>query len=110
MDQPHITIAAEATKHRGLLAVVIGLGVLIIIAVGVLVGGLLMGGRGAGGEPRGREAYDVNLGLAPGARLTSATLDGNRLLVQATRADGGNILVILDAASGRIIGRVALQP
>jgi hypothetical protein len=110
MDQPHNTIAAEATKHRGLLAVVIGLGVLIIIAVGVLVGGLLMGGREQGAGPRGREAFDVNLGLAPGAQLTSATLDGNRLLIQAERTDGGPILVILDVASGRIIGRVALQP
>ena len=108
MDQPHNTIGAEATKHRGLMAVVVVLGVLILLAFGILVGGLILGG-GTRTDAVRNAPYSVNLGMEPGARLSDATLTGNRLLVRVESANGG-VVVILDPATGREIGRVSVQP
>lgn len=108
MDQPHNTIATEATKHRGLMVIVIVLGVLILLAFGVLVGGLILGG-GTRAEAGRNTPYNVNLGMAPGTQLTDATLAGNRLVVRFEGANGG-VVVILDSTTGREIGRVSLQP
>ena len=97
----------SAPSYRALKAVVIILGILILLALGALVAGVLLGtGRRA---PAGDAAYQVTLPAPAGARIGEATVDGNRLLL---RLEGQNSseLVILDAPSGRVIGRISLAP
>jgi hypothetical protein len=98
---------AGPPSYRGLKAVVIILGALILLAFGALIAGLLLGtGPRRAAE---RAPYQVSLPAGAGARIGEATLDGNRLLL---RLDGGpaSELVIIDAPSGRIVGRVTLAP
>jgi hypothetical protein len=92
------------SSHRGLLALVILLGAAILLGVGALIAGAFLK---LGGGPRGAarsEPYVQNL-AAPGAHIESANLDGNRLLIRLSGPDGEE-LVVLDAASGRVVGRV----
>ena len=95
-------------NYRAMLALVIFLGVLILLALGMLIGGALMGagpGTRAGSEP-----YVVTLPAAAGGRISEAQLDGTRLVL---RVDGGGEsggeIFVLEAATGRIIGRIALE-
>jgi hypothetical protein len=78
---------------------------LILMAFGVLVGGLIMRAGGAGAP---REAYRTAIPAEAGARVTSAEIAGNRLVIRIEGA-GANEVVVLDAASGRIIGHVVLE-
>ena len=95
----------SAANHRGLLALVIILGVLLLLAFGALIGGLLLGagpGRVATGE-----AYLTSIPATAEARIAQSELDGNRLLL---RVEGsGEAVVVLEATTGRIIGRVELD-
>ncbi len=82
------------------------LGVLIMIGVVALIAGAMLGA--------GRRA-DANAGMpyltavpAPGARIESAEIQGNRILMRVTGGTGDE-LIILDAASGRLLGRIRLE-
>lgn len=51
----------------------------------------------------------VDAGLSPEARLVSTALDGDRLALSF--ADGGNtVIVVVDATSMRMIGRLVVRP
>ena len=97
---------SSAANHRGLLALVITLGVLILLAFGALIGGLLLG-VGSGREAGGAEPYLVSLPAAAGARIAQSQLDGNRLLLRLE--GGGESIVVLEAMTGRIVGRIELD-
>ena len=45
---------------------------------------------------------------APGERIESTQLDGNRILLRLSGAKGEE-LVVLDAASGRVLGRIGID-
>lgn len=58
----------------------------------------------------GEALVDVEMPGAPaGARLVAIAPDGPRVVLAYER-DGATILVTLDRASGRIVGRVTLTP
>ena len=97
--------SSEVPSYRGLKAVVIILGVLILMAFGVLVGGLFMR---AGNTGAAREPYVTRIEAEPGARVAGAELAGNRLILRVEGANS-NEIVLVDAATGRVIGRVVLQ-
>jgi hypothetical protein len=106
MNKPENFLASGAPSYRGLKAVVIILGILILMAFGVLVGGLLMR---AGASGAAREAYVATIPAERGAAIAGAELTGNRLIVRIESA-AGNEIVVVDAATGRVIGRVRLAP
>ena len=87
------------------MALVIFLGALIVLSVGALVGAAVMGG---GGRPRETAPFNATVD-APGARIESTELQGNRILLRLSGGEKGEELVILDAASGRLVGRVAIK-
>jgi hypothetical protein len=97
-------VPAPRASHRGLLALVIILGVLIMIGVGALVAGAVLGAGRRAEVPGTPYLTSVP---APGARIESAEIQGNRILMRLTGQ--GDELVILDAASGRLLGRVRLE-
>ena len=98
-------VPASTASHRGLLALVIILGALIVVGlVGLIVAAMLGGRRGA---DVASEAPFVTAVPAPGAHIESAELQGNRILMRLSGAEGDE-LVILDSNSGRLLGRVKL--
>jgi hypothetical protein len=98
------SVAESAPSYRGLLALVIVLGVLIVLGMGALItAAILRAGRpAAAGEP-----YRAAI-VAPGERIESTQIDGNRILLRLSGPNGEE-LVVVDAATGRVIGRIAVN-
>ena len=106
MTEANSANTTPAANHRGLLALVITLGALILLAFGALVGGLLLG-TGSQNGAADAEAYLTSIPSAEGSRIVQTELDGNRLLL---RLEGsGDAVVVLEATTGRIIGRIELD-
>jgi hypothetical protein len=108
VSQPQVQVLPATGTQRALFAVVIILGVLIVLALGALVGGFLTGGpakRAANAD----KPWNQTLDLPAGTRITSAYLDGNRMVVHLTARDGEDV-IILDAATGEELGRLHVKP
>ncbi len=86
-----------------MLAVVIILGVLIVVGVIALITTAVLR---AGNRAPANAIYAASV-AAPGERIESTQLDGNRILLRLSGPNGEE-LVVLDAASGRTIGRIAV--
>ena len=100
-------VPAPTASYRGLLALVIILGVLIVVGlIGLIVAAMMGAGRRGAEVPSA--APFVTAVPAPGARLESAELQGNRILMRLSGGEGDE-LVVLEAASGRLVGRVRLE-
>jgi hypothetical protein len=94
---------SRGSGYRGLLALVIILGVLIVLAViGLIVGAVLRFQRSANPV----QPFSASLS-APGERLDSIQMDGNRLLLHLSGPNGDEI-VIMDG-SGHLVGRIAID-
>lgn len=94
---------SNARSYRGLLALVIILGVLIVLGVIGLIAGFVL---------RLSRSQDVSRPftasvVAPGERLDSVQLDGNRILLRLSGPKGDEV-VIMDLA-GRVLGRIAID-
>jgi len=86
----------------------------------LLVGGLVLlivgMARTAGELGRGEAVAvpsgfgELRLTLPPGARLESVTAGGDRLYLRLAAADGKTELLVVDAARGRLLGRIVLEP
>jgi hypothetical protein len=86
-----------------LLAAVILLGVLIVIALGVLVVGLA---TRLGGHARGAAVPPIaEFTLAPGARVVSVDVSGDRLVLRLKGPVGDEIDVI-DTETGRLVAKL----
>jgi hypothetical protein len=97
-------VPATQASYRGLLALVIILGALIMIGVGALIGGAFVG---AGRRADTSVPYLTSV-PAPGSRIESAEIQGNRILMRLT-GGAGDELVVVDVASGRVVGRIRLE-
>jgi hypothetical protein len=98
---PRAPSTNSSAAYRGALAAVIFLGVLIVIALGVLVAGLAMRFGGRKAAPPAFAQYT----LAPGNRLISTDLSGDRLVLRLRGPDGDEIDII-DIESGRLIAKI----
>jgi hypothetical protein len=102
------TVAPEedvknTATYRGLKAVVILLGALIIIAFGLLVVGALTRFHAKGTE---RTASAENtIALPQGAQIVSSEVQGDRLILRAKTA-GRDEIYIIDTGNGHLVGRV----
>jgi hypothetical protein len=107
---------------RALKALVIGMGILIALAFGLLVYGLVkrsaepVSSAASGASTRGtaggvaRPYGPVAIALPPGARLIDTQASEGRLLVQLELAGGVRRVLVLDLASGALIGSIELTP
>jgi hypothetical protein len=106
MGEGNSALGAAPANNRGLLALVITLGALILLALGMLVGGALLGaGPGAGDA----EAYQTAIPAAGDAHIAGAELDGTRLMLRIDGGDEGGSVVVIEAATGRVVGRIELD-
>ena len=79
---------------------------MIFAALGALVAGfILVPGKSAGGSG---EAYLATI-LASGGHIEGTQLDGNRILVRLSGGANGEELVVVDAGTGRVLGRIAVK-
>jgi hypothetical protein len=86
------------------LALVIILGVLILLGMVGLIVAAVFKARGA---PPTDASYAATV-LAPGQRIESTQLDGNRILLRFSGPNGEE-LVVLETASGHVLGRIAIN-
>jgi hypothetical protein len=102
---------------RGLKALVIILGVLLVGGTVTLIGAMIWRGShplgtGAVGRSAGtaRPAFATTLDLPSGATVLSAQADGGRLVLRLGLPDGRQQLVIIDEGSGARLGTIELRP
>lgn len=93
----------NSDSYRMLKAVVIGLGVLIVIAVVLLVVGLATRLGGHGARPAGT-AQDFHLPV--GAKILSLQAANNRLIMDVS-AKGGERVLIFNTDDGHLVSQIA---
>jgi hypothetical protein len=114
MVQADSANGAAPANYRLLLGVVIFLGVMIILTAGLLIAGLILGwGRDRPAQPSVAaqpESYLTQVPAPATGWISEAALDGGLL---AVRIDGGGetggAIVVIEAETGEIIGRVELD-
>lgn len=91
---------------RALKAMVIGMGVLIIVGVIFLIFAIVQkSGTGFGGE---QTPVVSSVALPAGAEIVETRVGDKRIVLRLRLANGGGRLIILDLATGRLIGETAL--
>jgi hypothetical protein len=98
---PPAPVTNSAIAYRVALAAVIFLGVLIVIALGTVIVGLVtrFGGH------RGAPAAFAQFTLAPGNRLLSTDVSGDRLVLRL-RGPSGDEIDIIDIETGRLVAKI----
>lgn len=109
MDGIHDQSVQSPPNYRALKAVVILLGVLIVAALGALVTGMMLGVGPKSPAAQAAEPYSTRIKAPNGSYITGAEIDGNRLVVHIDDT-GNGLVVVLDPATGRILGRVLVEP
>lgn len=103
---------------RALKALVIVMGVLILAGMGLVGYGIVKrtaiperplqsaAGPAAAARPYG----PVELALPSGARIARTRTSGERLIVELELASGGERLLVVDLATGGLVGTIDLKP
>lgn len=93
-------------------ALVIGLAILILVAMGLLAYGLATGGGKAGrGQPEARPFGQINLGLPSGCAIVGTIPDGRRLYLTIGPAGTPcRRIIVVDVETGTVLGTIAEQP
>lgn len=89
---------------RGLVALAVGLGVLIVIGIGVIAFTIINRIASVGAD----RVTSVTLEEPPGSRIASQSLGGDRVSLQL-EGGGPDRLVIIDLRNGKVLGRVTLR-
>ncbi|AOX17482.1 hypothetical protein [Kozakia baliensis] len=98
---------------RGLMAVVIGMGVLIVIGTVVLLGVIvhrLSHPASHAATPLASAVSNTSLPVSPGSRLVGATARADGTLAVILARPEGDRLVIWNPATGQIGARLSLVP
>lgn len=93
---------------RLLKAIVIGLGVLILAAVGLIVYVMIDRLDDGGAGPSGYQA-SAAVNLPPGARVVAMTADGDIVTLLVEDADGRQQVITVDRNSGAVLGILTLE-
>ena len=106
---------------RALKAIVIGMGVMIVMAVALIGYGLYKKSIEPGWKLFGKPAVDatpvdtnaplisfndIDLGLIDGCKITDVKPDGRRAYVMTGPASVCDSIIVIDIKDGRIIGRI----
>lgn len=119
----------EAAKQRLLKGIVIGLGVMILIAFAGVVAGMVYRASQVGkagtvtskpgaapavvlparpSEPEPALRADIRLALPAGSTVRASSLSGSRLVV-VHDGPGGAGIVVLDLTTGQVASRIAVE-
>lgn len=96
-------------QERALKGLVIVLGVLLVAGFMVLIITIAFrianGDWGGAGTPA---EISAEITRPPGSELAGMTADGDRLYLRFTLASGGDLIVIVDAATGERLGELRI--
>ena len=95
----------QSATYRGLLAVVIILGVLIVLGVGALIAGLIMRSGSKGSAASSTQAFTLD----PGSTILSSDVSGSRLILHVKNETGEEVDIV-DIADGRLVSRIVSTP
>jgi hypothetical protein len=110
-DEPPLDPAQERLRKKLVRLLIVSGGIMIVGLIAVFSAIVYkLGEAGESAPPSTAEPIEAPLALPSGARILSADLDGERALVVVEAADGGQSLILLDLASGTIVGRYAAAP
>lgn len=87
---------------------VIGL-ILLVVGIARTSKELSDQGRQSAAKAVTGELGDIAVELAPGDDLIDLTADNGRLYLAIRQADGGQAVIVLDAATGTRLGRLRLE-
>jgi len=99
---------ALTASQRRLKAIVIGLGVLIVLALGALITGFVIK-LSSGGHREAAAPHAADVAVEPGTTVESSQLSDGKLTL-TLKTPTGEEVVIVDAATGRELSRVRLKP
>jgi hypothetical protein len=85
-------------------AVVIGLGMLIVIALGAVVVGIVQ--KFSHKAPAPAAGVGQAFALPAGAKIVEMQTSGNRLVLRLHPAEGGDEIDIVDTSDGHLIARI----
>ena len=97
----------RSPAYRFLLAAVILLGVLIVLALGVLVAGLSL--RLGGHGPSRVDGSTAQFTLPAGARVVSSDVSGDRLVLRL-KGSFGDEVDIVDTQTGHLVAKLRSAP
>ncbi len=95
---------------RALKILVVVMGVMIVAGVAVLVAVIIGRAAKPGGGGGVRDFAAPAITIPPDARIEAIGTGTDRVVVALVLADGSRQLVIIELASGRKLGTIALQP
>jgi hypothetical protein len=113
LDDAPLDPAAERLRRKLVRLLFVSGGIMVLGLIAVFAAIVYkIGERDRAGTPADFSAeasIEARVQLAPGQRLLSASLDGDRALLQVETADGATWLLLVDLASGAIVGRYAVK-
>lgn len=92
---------------RGLKALVIGMGVLIVAGVVFLVYAIIQ--KSSEDGTSGRPALQSEVTLPAGAEVVETSIGDGTIVLRLRLADGSGRLVVIDPATGKTSGRIDLK-
>lgn len=106
-------MARDWTRNAlGLKLLIAGMTALLVAGLVLLIVGMARTagelGRGGAAAPAG--FGELRLPVPAGARLEGVTADGGRLYLDIRDNGGRSQLLVVDAAEGRLLGRIVLEP
>ena len=109
----HNEDAAPPPAPRALKVAVIVMGVILIvgfIAVFTTIAYRIANPRAAAPAGEAGAGFETAVAIPPGAEVTGMEIADGLALVTLRAADGSTVVVVLDPAKGRTLGRFTLQP
>lgn len=95
---------------RALKALVIVMGVLIVIGLGVVVVTIVKRSARLADSSSTTSFGRTDVAVPPGSRVVETAVDGHRLVLRLTLADGRDRLLVVDLRTGREAGTIDLTP
>jgi hypothetical protein len=113
-DEDPLDPAAERLRRKMARLVVVSGGIMMLGLIAVFAAivyklGMLGDAAAPSGERLAAGIVEAGIEVPAGARLVGADLDGDRALL-SVETEGASTLVLVDLATGNVLGRYALTP
>jgi hypothetical protein len=107
---PSSAASSKNDQVRALKILVVVMGVMILVTFTAIV--IVIAGRmphSGSGNPPSQPFAAAPIDLPAGARIETMSVGSDRLVLDIVRADGERRLVIIDLATGRLLGAIPLR-
>jgi hypothetical protein len=112
-DDAPLSPAAERLRRKLVRLLIVSGGIMalgLIAVFAAIVYKLGEGSRGASNRLSAASLVEVDLAIPPGNRVVATALDGERALLTLEGPKGRSELLLIDLASGAVVGRYTISP